>query len=125
MLKKASKKIKQTKKLIKISKVIYFAAILTALSFVIFFQIKFIELKKLIESNAAKDEIIKTLNQVSCKSPVWTINTIFSLINVCIFKVFVHKIDDMTTQQIKREKLVFGFPEFHFAEQRKKLKNLW
>ena len=32
---------------------------------------------------------------------------------------------DRHPQQIKREKLVFGFPEIHFAEQRKKLKNLW
>jgi hypothetical protein len=39
MLKKASKKIKQTQKLIKISKVIFFAGILTAASFVVFIQI--------------------------------------------------------------------------------------
>lgn len=77
------------------------------------------------KDDSGKDSITRKLNEVACNSPIWAIIVCISLVQICIFRVFVHRIDLLTTEQIKKDKIAYGYKDSYFEEQRCKIKNLW
>lgn len=65
------------------------------------------------------------MHSLSCESPIWIFNNSIMLIQSFIFLLFVRKIDQLTQSQILAEKAEYGYPEKHFEDQRKSLRNMW